>query len=665
MNVNLKLYQKIKIKFNEIKNKEPQHFMLGFFIVKEIISRTENSYISVIFFIMNSIKKIIKICLKYKKYYFLSLFFNILYSVFSIFSITTIIPVLSILFQTVEFKQINSIKITETQKNSFQYYKIYLIDYLNKAIQEYGKLDVLFVMCIIVIITFFIRNLFRYFTQFFIVIFRSAIIRDLQIKIYKKILKLPIIFFTDQKKGDMMTRIFNDVIQIDTGIISAILEISKAPFILFLTLSYLFYIHTTLTFFALLILPIMGTIIVFIGKSLKKEVRQIQKGFGDLYSIVDETINGIKIIKIFNGEKLMFDKFYFLTKKIRNLALLISKKYELASPMSEFLGSATIMTLVYFGGKIIIEKHSIDPEDFLAFIALFFQMLDPVKTLTHSFAGIAKGKISAKRYFEVLNFNIDIKEIQNALPINSISHGITLKNVSFSYDGNRKIIDSISLFIPRGKTIAIVGHSGSGKSTFVNLLARFYDVSGGEILIDGYNIKDLKISDYLKLIGIVTQESILFNDTIKNNLKFAKLDASEEEIIKAAEISNSLRFIKKLPYGFDTGMGELGGKISGGQKQRISIARAILKNSPIMIFDEATSSLDSENEYCVKNAIQKLMKNRTIVIIAHRFSTIQNADLIVVMENGKIIEKGTHQELLNLHGKYSKIIHLQKIQNSL
>lgn len=611
---------------------------------------------------MGPIKRIIKTSLKYKTYYFLGIFFNILYSFFSIFSITAIIPVLSVLFETVELKEVGLDNSTELSESGFQYYKMYLVNYLNQTIQEHGKLDVLLKMCIIVTFMFFVRNVFRYLAQFFILNFRSSIIRDLQLNIYHKILNLPVRFFTEQKKGDLVNRMFSDVSQIDGGIISAFLEIIRAPFILLITLVYLFYIQPTLTLFALLVLPIMGTIIALIGKNLKKEVRQIQDESGLLLSIVDETINGAKVIKIFNSEKFMLNKFHSILNKIRNLGLIISRKYELASPMSEFLGSATIMIIVYFGGKLIIQEKSIDPEDFLAFIALFFQMLEPAKTLVSSFTGISKGKISAKRYFELLDSNIHIKEVKNPIPVESLNCGITIKNISFSYDGHHKIIDNVSLFIPKGKTIALVGKSGSGKSTLVSLITRFYDVCEGEILIDNHNIKELNISDYRNLIGMVTQDSILFNDTIKNNLNFGNLDATEEKLIRATKISNSLEFIENLPYGFDTVIGELGGKISGGQKQRISIARAILKNPPIMILDEATSSLDTESEHLVRNAIENLMKNRTSVVIAHRLSTIQNADLIVVMEDGKIIEQGTHQELLELKGKYSQLIAFHNIE---
>lgn len=610
---------------------------------------------------MNPIKRIIKIALKYKTYYFLGFFFNILYFLFSIFSITAIIPLLSILFGKVEIKQISENKFTEISKNNFQYYKNYLINYLNHMIQEHGKLEVLLKMCVVITLTFFFRNVFRYLAQFFIINFRRSITRDLQLNIYLKILNLPVQFFTEKKKGDVINRILIDINQIDIEIISTFLEIARSPFVLLGTLIYLFYIQSNLTLFALLILPIMGPIIGLIAKSLKKEARQIQDKSGLLVSIVDETINGAKVIKIFNSEKFIEHKFHSLINKIKKLGLIVSRKYELASPISECLGSATIMIIVYFGGKLIIQEKSIDPEDFMAFIALFFQMLEPAKTLANSLAGISKGKVSAERYFELLDSSVHIEETKNPICIHSLKHGITIKNISFSYDGNHKIIKGISLFIPKGKTVAIVGQSGSGKSTLVNLLTRFYDVCQGEILIDNHNIKNLKISDYRNLIGIVTQESILFNDTIKNNLKFGKIDATEDELLQATQISNSLEFIKKLPYGFDTIIGELGGKISGGQKQRISIARAVLKNPHIMILDEATSSLDTENERLVQNAIENLMKNRTSLVIAHRLSTIQNADLIVVMEHGKIIEQGTHNELLEHKGKYSELIELQNI----
>ena len=609
---------------------------------------------------MNPINRIIKLSKKYKNYYFLGIFFNILYSLLSIISITAILPVLSILFGTVKIKDVDK-ELQEVSTGSFQYYKTLSIKYLQETITTYGASKVLLYLCIMVAIPFLIRNIFRYFAQYFIVNFKSSISRDLQQNIYNKILQLPVRFFTEQRKGDIMNRMFGDVGQIDAGIVSAFLEFARAPFMLIGTLVYLFYMQPSLTIFALLVLPIMGTVIGLIGKSLKKHAYESQEIGSQIISTVDETINAPKVIKIYNSESFLNQKFSNLINRSRNLGLKMSRRYELASPTSKFLGSLTIMMIVFFGGNLVLSSK-MDAEDFLGFIALFFQMIEPAKTLANSFAGIAKGKVSAERYYELLDSDIHIEEIENPIEIQKLKKGIRLENISFYYDENHTIIDDVSLFIPAGKTVALVGQSGSGKTTLANLLARFFDVTKGKILVDDVNIKDLNLSQYRKLLGMVTQESILFNDTIHNNMIIGKMNATQEEIINAAKISNSLEFIKKLPHQFETPIGELGGKISGGQKQRISIARAVLKNPPIMILDEATSALDTESERLVQSALENLMENRTSIVIAHRLSTIQKADLIVVMEKGKIIEQGTHDELISLNGKYAKLVELQNFE---
>ncbi|MCB9202779.1 MAG: ABC transporter ATP-binding protein [Flavobacteriales bacterium] len=610
---------------------------------------------------MSPLNRIIKIANKYKTYYYIGIFFNTLYSLFSIFSIASMIPLLSILFGTVDgTTKKNILEPSNSLFNSFDYYKKYLENYLIDLINEQGAEATLTYLCVFVCITFFVRNLFRYFAQFFIVNFKTSINLELRNNLFDKILSLPVRFFTEKRKGDTMQRMFDDIREIGNNILNPFIDLARAPFMLVFTLIFLFYMQPKLTLFALVVLPIMGFIISTIGKSLKTKVRTAQEQTGLLYSLVDETTTAPKIIKIFNAESIIGKKFHDLAKKIQGLELKIARRYELASPTSEFLGSITMVLIVWFGGNIILSNQAgMKAPDFLAFIGLFFQMIEPAKTISVAFANLSKGKISAERYFEIIDTDLHVEESKNAISISELKEGITFENVTFQYEENQPIIKNFSFFIPKGKSIALVGQSGSGKTTLANLIARFYDVTSGRILIDGKDIKELKIADYRKLLGMVTQESVLFNDTIKNNILLGKSNATDQEVINASKISNSLEFIEKLPHKFDTGIGELGGMVSGGQKQRISIARAVLKNPPIMILDEATSALDTESERLVQEALENMMQNRTSIVIAHRLSTIQNCDIIVVMNQGEIVEQGSHDELMQKKGKYYQLVELQ------
>ena len=399
--------------------------------------------------------------------------------------------------------------------------------------------------------------------------------------------------------------------------------------------------------------------ISLIGKSLKKDSHEAQHELGNIFSIVDETLKSSKIIKIFNAEKLLSNRFTNSMSKWINNSVSLGRKKELASPMSEFLGAVTFLIITWYGGKEIIVNHSIRPEDFLVFLGIFFQILPPIKSLSSSISNVQKAEASLVRVMEILDADVRVDEIANPVPIHDLKSEINFKDVGFYYNQDRTIIKNFELKIPKGKTVALVGQSGSGKTTIANLLARFYDVTEGSIEIDGENIKNLNLKDYRSLLGMVTQESVLFNDTVYNNIAMGKENATREEIIEAAKIANAHQFIESLPEGYDTNIGDDGNKLSGGQKQRVSIARAVLKNPPIMILDEATSALDTESEKYVQDALEKMMENRTSLIIAHRLSTIQKADHIVVMEKGDIIEQGSHQELMEKNGTYRKLVELQ------
>ena len=612
---------------------------------------------------MNPYRRILAFANPHKKYIFGSLFFNILYSVFQIASAGTILPVLGMLFGTINNKKPTVEPVySGNMSDYFSYLKDYAYYLVEVNAKEHGALTVLAWLCVITAFAFFARNIFRYIGSLMLIYYRVGVAKDLRTSMYQKILTLPVSFFTEQKKGDMMSRMSNDVGDVEGSILGSLVELVNSPFMLISTLITLFYLSPELTFFTLLVLPVMGTLIALIGKSLKKQAHETQTEMGNIFSIVDETLKSAKVIKIFNADKLLNNRFTTSINKWLNAAVGVGKKRELASPMSEFLGSITFLIITWYGGKQIIENQSLSPEEFLVFLAMFFQILPPAKSLANSISTIQKGGPALERVIEILDADIKIDEKENPIPIQTLENSIEFKNVGFYYNEDRTILKNFNLTIPRGKTVALVGQSGSGKTTIANLLARFYDATEGEILIDGNNIKDLKVRDYRKMIGMVTQESVLFNDSVYNNILMGKPDADREEVEAAVKIANAHDFILNLSDGYDTNIGDDGNKLSGGQKQRVSIARAVLKNPPIMILDEATSALDTESERFVQEALEKMMENRTSLVIAHRLSTIQKADWIVVMERGMILEQGTHKELMDKNGAYKKLVELQDFE---
>ena len=612
---------------------------------------------------MNPYRRILAFANPHKKYIFGSLFFNILYSVFQIASAGTILPVLGMLFGTINNKKPAVEPVySGNMSDYFSYLKDYAYYLVEVNAREHGALTVLAWLCVITAFAFFARNIFRYIGSLMLIYYRVGVAKDLRTSMYQKILTLPISFFTEQRKGDMMSRMSNDVGDVEGSILGSLVELVNSPFMLISTLITLFYLSPELTFFTLLVLPVMGTLIALIGKSLKKQAHEAQTEMGNIFSIVDETLKSAKVIKIFNADKLLNNRFTASINKWLNAAVGVGKKRELASPMSEFLGSITFLIITWYGGKQIIENQSLSPEEFLVFLAMFFQILPPAKSLANSISTIQKGGPALERVIEILDADIKIDEKENHISIQTLENSIEFKNVGFYYNEDRTILKNFNLTILKGKTVALVGQSGSGKTTIANLLARFYDATEGEILIDGNNIKDLKVRDYRQMIGMVTQESVLFNDSVYNNILMGKPDADREEVEAAAKIANAHDFILNLSDGYDTNIGDDGNKLSGGQKQRVSIARAVLKNPPIMILDEATSALDTESERFVQEALEKMMENRTSLVIAHRLSAIQKADWIVVMERGMILEQGTHKELIDKNGAYKKLVELQDFE---
>lgn len=610
---------------------------------------------------MSPFRRILQFAKPYKKYFVLNIFFNILYSLMANVSLFSILPILKILFDNVRPSDIQVNNEMSGSPFSFENFQAKLTQWVSEQMVEYGQLTVLAWLCGITILLFFFRNLFRYLAQYYMVGFRTGTSKDIRNALYDKILDLPVSYFTDQRKGDVMTRISSDVDNLQRFTLIPLIEFFRAPFMIIIALVMLIYINWQLTLAAFIILPIMGLVISMISKSLKKDTKITQHMLGKLISSVEETLSAAKIVKIFNAENKLSQRFHSNSNEWRQMTNRVERKHELASPSSELLGSFTLIMLVWFGGKLIIGGGSLQGETFLIFLGLFFQMLDPAKSLSKAFADTSRGNASAERVLEILDADIVVNETMNAQPIEEFKHQIEFNHVSFAYVPGQGILKNFNLTINKGEAVALVGQSGSGKTTVANLLARFYDVTEGQILIDGINIKELSIDSYRRLIGMVTQESVLFNDTILNNIALGKENADEEAVKKASIIANAHEFIEQLPLKYQENIGESGGKLSGGQKQRISIARAVLKNPPIMILDEATSALDTHSERLVQDALNHMMENRTSLIIAHRLSTIQNCDKIVVMENGEIKESGNHHELLAQQGIYAKLIDMQNI----
>ncbi|HBV16989.1 ABC transporter ATP-binding protein [Chryseobacterium carnipullorum] len=607
---------------------------------------------------MKPLQRILYFAKPHQKYLFGSMFFNILYSLLNILSVGTMLPILGLMFGTIEKQGREPIWNGELG-TYFNYIKDKAYYFVQIQIDQHGAVQVLAVLCAITGVSFLLRNIFRYIGSFLLVNYRVGITKDLRTAMYNKFLQLPVSFFTEQRKGDMMSRISNDIGGVEGGIMGVLVDIINAPFMIISSLIALFLLSPQLTLFSLVVFPVMGLLISWTGKSLKKQAHYAQAELGNLFSLVDETLKSSKVIKIFNADKILKNRFNETTTNWQNFAIDMSRKRELASPMSEFLGSITILIITWYAGTQILEDQTMKPQAFLVFIGMFFQILDPAKKLSSAISSIQGGMASLERVAEVLDYDLKVEEIAEPVSISTLSNQIEFKNIGFYYDKDNVILKNFSLIIPKGKTIALVGQSGSGKTTIANLLARFYDVNEGQILIDGVDIKHLKLKEYRQLLGMVTQESVLFNDSIYNNILMGKPEATKEEVVEAAKIANADSFITNLPEGYDSNIGDDGNKLSGGQKQRVSIARAVLKNPPVMILDEATSALDTESERFVQDALDKMMENRTSLVIAHRLSTIQKADWIVVMEKGIVVEQGTHHDLIAKKGMYHKLVELQ------
>lgn len=605
------------------------------------------------------LKRFIHYVLPYKRQAFLNVFFNILYSLFSALSFVALIPMLDVLFGKAQ-------PITEAPVYSGNlldlgsYGKAYL-NYKVGALAGENTIWALAIVIALVLSLFLLKNLFSYLASFFITYLRNGVLKDLRNNLYKKIVNQPIAFFSDQRKGDIMSRMIGDVNEVQNSMLSALESFIREPLTIIFSILVMLGISVKLTLFTFIFIPIAAAVISKIGKSLKKNSIAVQQEQGRFLSLIEETIGGLRVIKAFNAESIFSKRFADSSQTFNRLSNKVMNRQNLGSPMSEFLGILMIAVLLWFGGSLVLVDKTLEGTQFIAFMGLAYNILTPAKAISRASYDMRRGNAAAERILEILDYDNPIKERENPVVIKDFTTAITLNNVTFAY-AEQPVLTNFSLEVPKGKTVALVGQSGSGKSTIANLITRFYDVNQGAILIDGVDVKDMQTASLRKLIGVVSQDSILFNDTIKNNLLIGKPDATDEELITAAKIANAYEFINDLPEGFDTNIGDAGSKLSGGQKQRLSIARAVLKNPPIMVLDEATSALDTESERLVQNALENMMKHRTSIVIAHRLSTIQNADLIVVMQKGRIVEQGTHSELIQKNGMYKRLVEMQTIE---
>ena len=597
----------------------------------------------------------------YKKYIGWAILLNILSAVFNVFSFTLLIPILDILFKTgennkvYEYMEWGTAGFKDVAINNFYYY-------VSQMIQDNGPTTALiFLGLFLALMTLFKTSC--YFASSAVMIpLRTGVVRDIRIMVYAKVMRLPMGFFSEERKGDIIARMSGDVGEVENSITSSLDMLIKSPIMIILYFITLIATSWKLTLFTVLVLPAMGWLMGKVGRKLKRQSLEAQGKWSDTMSQLEETLGGLRIIKAFIAEDRMINRFTRCSNELRDAVNKVAMRQALAHPMSEFLGTILIVSVLWFGGVLILgHNSSLTAPTFIFYMVILYSVINPLKDFAKAGYNIPKGLASMERVDKILKAENNIKEIPNPKPLTGMNDRIEFKDISFSYDGKREVLKHVNLTVPKGKTVALVGQSGSGKSTLVDLLPRYHDVQGGDITIDGTSIKDVRIADLRSLIGNVNQEAILFNDTFFNNIAFGVENATMEQVIEAAKIANAHDFIMEKPEGYNTNIGDRGGKLSGGQRQRVSIARAILKNPPILILDEATSALDTESERLVQEALERLMKTRTTIAIAHRLSTIKNADEICVLYEGEIVERGRHEELLELDGYYKRLNDMQAL----
>ncbi|ULC58877.1 ABC transporter ATP-binding protein/permease [Flaviramulus sp. BrNp1-15] len=609
---------------------------------------------------MNHFLNILRYAKPYKRYAIGHIISNVFFALFGTLSFIALKPMLDVIFE--------KDKVAPTSKPAFQglmeigdFAENYLAYEMNQFTGGDKSKALIFVVGLIIIM-FLLKNIFGYLANYFLVFLRNGVIRDLRNKVYKRTVDLPLSYFSEQRKGDILSRVTSDVLDLQYSFLSVLELLVREPLTMIFTIAAMLIISPKLTLFVFIFIPIMGVIISRIGKSLKRKSDRVQKEQGTFLSTLEETLTGLRIIKGFNAEDKFNEKFQESTSRFYKFSNKLMNRQNLASPASEFLGICMIAVILWYGGNLVLGGDtSLDGSTFLVYMGLSYNILTPAKAISRGLYNIKKGGAAAERIQEIIDTENPLKDKPNAIVKNTFDSEIEFKDISFKYEDDY-VLKDFSLTIPKGKTVALVGQSGSGKSTIANLITRFYDVNKGHILIDGIDIRDLSIASLRKQLGIVTQDAILFNDSIKNNLKLGDNNATDEQIIEALKIANAWEFIKDLPEGINTNIGDSGNKLSGGQKQRLSIARAVLKSPPIMVLDEATSALDTESERLVQTALENMMKNRTSIVIAHRLSTIQNADEILVLKKGKIVEQGKHNDLISKKGVYKKLVDMQSFE---
>ncbi|RZW58077.1 MAG: ABC transporter ATP-binding protein [Flavobacteriaceae bacterium] len=608
---------------------------------------------------MEYLKKLSRFIIPYKRYGILNIICNVFYALFSTLAMVSLMPMINVLFG--EGKKIT----TKPIYSGLSEIKSYVGDSINYIItsttEAHGAQRALLYMIVVIISLFLLKNLFNYLALYFITFLRNGVLKDLRNAIYKKVTSLPIAFYSEKKKGDIIARISGDVDEVKNSLLAVLELIVKEPLTILFAIVAMFLISVKLTIFVFIFIPVAGLIISRIGKSLKKKSTRVQKEQGVFLSTLEETLGGLKVIKGFNAEEKFNSKFQESTNRFFNFSNKLMNRQNLASPASEFLGIVTIAALLWYGGSMVLVEKTLSGGAFIGYMALAYQILTPAKAISKASYKVKAGNAAADRVLEVLDTKSALDDKEAAIEKSDFNSSIAIENINFKYEEDL-VLKGFSMNISKGETVALVGQSGSGKSTIANLLTRFYDVSEGAISIDGINIQDMTKRSLRGLLGLVTQDSILFNDTIKNNILLGRQNASDEDVIEALKIANAWEFVKELPSGIETNIGDSGNKLSGGQKQRLSIARAVIKNPPIMILDEATSALDTESERLVQVALENMMKNRTSVVIAHRLSTIKNADKIIVMHKGEIVEQGKHDELIAKNGVYKNLVEMQTIQ---
>ena len=606
-----------------------------------------------------NLKKIFPFALKFKGHMIWNVIFNVLYALFSTLSFVALFPLMEVLFKMNE--TVTQLPVYTGIDKAGEYGKQYLQYYITKLSTENGPEYALLLTVALVISTFLFKNLFNYLASQHLMKIKNGVLKDLRDRMFAKIIDLPVSYYSEKRKGDVMARMLGDVNEVKNSFFLILELIVKEPLTIIFAIIAMLKISMELTLFVFIFIPISGFIISKIGKTLKAKSTKAQQENGYLISIVEETLSGLKVVKSYNSESYFKSLFNNSITRLLQLDNSIGKKNNLASPMSEFMGIVVISILLWYGGRLVLIDETLNGALFIVYLGLAYNILTPAKSISKASYQVKNGLAAAERVFEVLEVENTITDNPKAVKKQTFEEKIVLQNINFRYE-DENVLKNFSLEVPKGKTVALVGQSGSGKSTIANLLTRFYDVNEGTISIDGIDIKDIEMKSLRDLMGLVTQDSILFNDTIKANIALGKPNATDAEIIVALKIANAYEFVKDLPQGINTNVGDSGNKLSGGQKQRLSIARAVLKNPPIMILDEATSALDTESERLVQIALENMMQNRTSVVIAHRLSTIQKADVIVVMQKGQIVEQGSHEELLSINGMYSKLVSMQSFE---